>query len=68
VSRKEEKQYTTIHGDIIVVREKSILLAGIKDADTWVPRSVIRDSETIEEEDDVDLDVETWFCQKEDLI
>jgi hypothetical protein len=56
-----------IHGSIIQVTEKAVLFAIDNDPDEtiWIPRSVITDSEdSIEECDDVDMLIESWFYSK----
>lgn len=67
-----EKQYTTIYGDVAYTTDKAVwfyLPDAVDDDDgTWIPRSLIEDGDQVEEDEDVDLNVETWFCEKEGLI
>ena len=64
-------EYTTVHGDIIHASEKAILFVSSEDqeCEVWIPRSQIRNGspEELGTEEDVDLDVATWFVQKEDI-
>lgn len=62
-----DKRYDTITGDVVKTTDKAILLYHGDDQETWIPRSVIEDGESAGEEDDLDLNVETWFVEKEGL-
>lgn len=68
-SGNRKTNYNTLHGDIAVVREKSILFmpASDPDSEVWIPRSVIENESTLGEEDDVDINIADWFCIKEGI-
>lgn len=61
-------KYTTLHGDIIEIRTSSFQIK-LKETGQfhWIPVSVCEDPNLLEVEDDVDVEVATWFCEKNDL-
>lgn len=65
----EKKEWVTLHGDIAAVREKAILFMPKSDpeSEAWIPRSQIENEAELGEEDDVDINVAKWFCDKEEL-
>ncbi len=63
-----DKSYDTVHCDVIKTTEKAVLVfEEDNERELWIPRSVIEDGESVEEDEDLDLNVESWFCEKEGL-
>lgn len=71
MSRAERIEYTILHGDCVATTEKAILLA-LKDGavqQCWIPRTCLAiGQDEQEEEEDISIDVATWFCKKEGLV
>lgn len=63
-----KKSYETLSGDITKVTMKAILFFGDWGQEVWIPLSVIEDGEDLEEEDNADIHVETWWLKKEGLL
>lgn len=61
MSRRE-----SIDGEVIRTTERAVLVRCPDKREVWVPRSVCLDGDMIEE-GDTDLEVETWFAEKEGL-
>lgn len=70
--------YDTLTGRVIAATERSVLVM-LKDAygeprDVWIPRSLIEDGEKLVKADpfydggNIDIEVKSWFCEKEGLI
>lgn len=62
---KQLKAYTTLHGDVEQVRDKSIRFFGDWGQQVFIPVSLIDDADALEEGPEQDIDVETWWCEKE---
>jgi hypothetical protein len=63
------KTYANITCDVIATTEKAVLCAFAEGSvqQCWIPRSVISDGDVVEEDDNLSLDVEEWFVNKEGL-
>lgn len=59
------KSYTSLHGDIIEVKINSIRFFGSWGEYVSIPLSIIEHGDTLEAEDDTDINVETWKCEQE---
>lgn len=62
-----KKRYTTLTGDIVSVHMKHIRFFGDWGDYANIPISVIEDGDALEEQDDVNINVESWFCEKEGI-
>lgn len=63
--RKErDDSYQTIDCDVTAATPDAILVQYSEEDDAWVPRSQVRDGDTIEEGDDQRIEIKTWFCNK----
>lgn len=58
---------TTLHGDIEEVRAFSIKFFGDWGQSIFIPISVIEDGEVLEVEDNVDIEVTTWWCREKGI-
>lgn len=67
--RERVKEYYDIECDVIATTQDAVLLAfgegPLRQA--WAPRSVIRDGSEVEKEDDITVEVEQWFCERNDF-
>lgn len=61
------KKYTTLHGDIERVNMQSIRFFGDWGDTVFIPISLIENGDDLVEENDVDINVQTWFCEKEGI-
>lgn len=62
-----KKAFTTLHGDIESVQQRSIWFFGDWGQQVSIPISVIEGGEDLEEGPNQDLNVETWWCKREGL-
>jgi hypothetical protein len=62
-----QQTYITISG-VIMASSRDAILFGIedRDADTWIPKSVIEDFEflNLDGADEVEINVAKWFLEK----
>jgi len=63
----KKKEYETLHVDVEFVSMKSIKVVNEEFGEVFIPISVIEDGDMIEEGHDQDINVESWFCEKEGL-
>ena len=63
-----KKEYGTIHCDVEQITLKACRVFGDWGQELWIPLSVIEDGEAVDEGEDQDLNVETWFLKKEGLV
>ncbi len=58
--------YDPIEGVVIRTTDLAVLVEDDIGAQTWIPRSVCEEGDSLEEGDD-DVRVERWFAEKEGL-
>ncbi len=62
-----DKNYTNIHCDIELIKDRSIKVFGDWGGELFIPISVIEDVDSLEEGPEQDINVETWFVEKEGI-
>lgn len=57
-------------GSFIIVKatDQAIAIDMGDDEWTWLPRSVVEDGDDMEEGEEYEINVQTWFAEKEGLV
>ena len=60
-------RFTTLSGEVVKTTDRAVLFRDENDQEHWIPRSVCCDGDHIDE-GDTDVNVGTWWGEREGLL